>query len=253
MSWGPLIHGHAPRGLVKALAAAARRGTSFGAPSPLEVDAGRTRPAADAVDRAGALRQLRHRSGDERGPRGARGHRARRRSSSSKGATTATPTRSSCKAGSGALTLGVPTSPGVTAGGRRPTRCSPATTTSASVRAALRRQPRADRRAHRRADRRQHGRSCRRPTAFCAGLRDVCTRARRAADLRRGDFRIPRGAAAARRQLCGRQARPDLPRQDHRRRPAGRRLRRPRRPDGARLAGRARSIRPARSRAIRSR
>src|SRR6185295_18825438 len=38
MSWGPLIHGHAPRGLVKALAAVARDGTSFGAPSPLEVD-----------------------------------------------------------------------------------------------------------------------------------------------------------------------------------------------------------------------
>src|SRR5438046_7444763 len=37
MSWGPLIHGHAPRGLIKALAAASRRGTSFGAPSPLEV------------------------------------------------------------------------------------------------------------------------------------------------------------------------------------------------------------------------
>src|SRR5438445_12919241 len=36
MSWGPLIHGHAPRGLVKALAMAARSGTSFGAPSPLE-------------------------------------------------------------------------------------------------------------------------------------------------------------------------------------------------------------------------
>src|SRR5437867_9890543 len=40
MSWGPLIHGHAPRGLVKALAAAARDGTSFGAPSPLELDLG---------------------------------------------------------------------------------------------------------------------------------------------------------------------------------------------------------------------
>src|SRR5258705_5131098 len=37
MSWGPLIHGHAPRGLVKALAAAAKDGTSFCAPSPLEV------------------------------------------------------------------------------------------------------------------------------------------------------------------------------------------------------------------------
>src|SRR5258705_12450438 len=30
MSWGPLIHGHAPRGLVTAVAAAARTGTSFG-------------------------------------------------------------------------------------------------------------------------------------------------------------------------------------------------------------------------------
>src|ERR1043166_698293 len=37
MSWGPLIHGHAPRGLVKALATVARDGTSFGAPSPLEI------------------------------------------------------------------------------------------------------------------------------------------------------------------------------------------------------------------------
>src|SRR5438034_3882437 len=37
MSWGPLIHGHAPRGLIRALASAARQGTSFGAPSALEV------------------------------------------------------------------------------------------------------------------------------------------------------------------------------------------------------------------------
>jgi glutamate-1-semialdehyde 2,1-aminomutase len=36
MSWGPLIHGHAPAGLRKALASAAARGTSFGAPTELE-------------------------------------------------------------------------------------------------------------------------------------------------------------------------------------------------------------------------
>jgi len=36
MSWGPLIHGHAPNGLRKALASAAARGTSFGAPTELE-------------------------------------------------------------------------------------------------------------------------------------------------------------------------------------------------------------------------
>src|SRR3954463_9790274 len=40
MSWGPLIHGHAPAGLVKAVSAAARLGTSYGAPSPLEVELG---------------------------------------------------------------------------------------------------------------------------------------------------------------------------------------------------------------------
>src|SRR3954451_17938981 len=40
MSWGPLIHGHAPKGLVNAVAAAVRDGTSFGAPSPLEVELG---------------------------------------------------------------------------------------------------------------------------------------------------------------------------------------------------------------------
>src|SRR5262245_54019208 len=40
MSWGPLIHGHAPKGLIKALSTAAKRGTSFGAPSPLEVELG---------------------------------------------------------------------------------------------------------------------------------------------------------------------------------------------------------------------
>src|SRR4051812_15034334 len=38
MSWGPLIHGHAPAGLVRALASAVRLGTSYGAPSPLELD-----------------------------------------------------------------------------------------------------------------------------------------------------------------------------------------------------------------------
>ena len=34
MSWGPLIHGHAPAGLTRALVRAVKRGTSFGAPTP---------------------------------------------------------------------------------------------------------------------------------------------------------------------------------------------------------------------------
>src|SRR6476646_2900011 len=40
MSWGPLIHGHAPKALVATLKAAIRDGTSYGAPSRLEVELG---------------------------------------------------------------------------------------------------------------------------------------------------------------------------------------------------------------------
>jgi glutamate-1-semialdehyde 2,1-aminomutase len=36
MSSGPLIHGHAPKGLLKAVMQVAARGTSFGAPTELE-------------------------------------------------------------------------------------------------------------------------------------------------------------------------------------------------------------------------
>ena len=38
LSWGPLILGHAHPRIVQALSEAARRGTSYGAPSPLEVE-----------------------------------------------------------------------------------------------------------------------------------------------------------------------------------------------------------------------
>ncbi len=41
LSWGPLILGHAHPRVVRALAAAAARGTSFGAPSPLELELAR--------------------------------------------------------------------------------------------------------------------------------------------------------------------------------------------------------------------
>jgi glutamate-1-semialdehyde 2,1-aminomutase len=52
MSWGPLIHGHAPAGLVKAIAAAAKQGTSFGAPSPLEHELGeRVRALVPSMER----------------------------------------------------------------------------------------------------------------------------------------------------------------------------------------------------------
>src|SRR5262249_37836773 len=52
MSWGPLIHGHAPAGLVKSLKAAVSSGTSYGAPSPLEVELGdRVRKLMPSIER----------------------------------------------------------------------------------------------------------------------------------------------------------------------------------------------------------
>ena len=96
MSWGPLIHGHAPRGLVKALAAAARDGTSYGAPSPLEVELGeRVRRLMPSVERVRFVS-----SGTEAtmsAVRVARAAPGATRSSSSKAAITDTPTRSSCR------------------------------------------------------------------------------------------------------------------------------------------------------------
>ena len=52
MSWGPLIHGHAPPGLIRAITTTAKRGTSFGAPSALEHELGeRVRDLMPSVER----------------------------------------------------------------------------------------------------------------------------------------------------------------------------------------------------------
>ena len=63
-------------------------------------------------------------------------------------------------------------------------------------------------------------------------------------------FRVALGGAQ---ELYGMRARPDVPRQDHRRRPAGRRLRRPAPTSWSTSRRSGRSTRPARSRATRSR
>ncbi|MBI2189674.1 MAG: glutamate-1-semialdehyde 2,1-aminomutase [Acidobacteria bacterium] len=114
MSWGPLLHGHAPRGLVRAVAAAARLGTSFGAPTALELDLGeRVRALMPSMERIRFVS-----SGTEATMSAVRVARAcTRRDKIVKFA--------GCyhghgdgflvKAGSGATTLGVPTSPGVPA------------------------------------------------------------------------------------------------------------------------------------------
>ena len=140
------------------------------------------------------------------------------------------------KAGSGATTLGMPTSPGVPRASP-PTRCSRATTTWRRSTRSVRDAPRV--RSRRSSSSRSPATwaSSRRPTGSSQACATCCDALRHAADLRRGDLRVPRGGG---RRAGGvrRAAGPHLPRQDHRRRPAGRRLRRPRRPDGARRARR---------------
>ena len=115
MSWGPLIHGHAPRGLVKALAAAAKDGTSFGAPSPLEVELGeRVRVLMPSLERVRCVS-----SGTEAAMSAVRVARAatgRDRLLKFEGCYHGHADAFLVKAGSGALTLGTPTSPGVTRG-----------------------------------------------------------------------------------------------------------------------------------------
>lgn len=115
MSWGPLVHGHARPGLVKALSAAARRGTSFGAPSALELELGelvqRLMPAIERIRFVS--------SGTEAAMsalRVARAFTKRDKVVKFEGCYHGHADPFLVQAGSGATTLGVPTSPGVPAG-----------------------------------------------------------------------------------------------------------------------------------------
>jgi glutamate-1-semialdehyde 2,1-aminomutase len=114
MSWGPLIHGHAPRALVQAVTAAARRGTSFGAPSPLEHELGeRVRGLMPSLERIRFVS-----SGTEAAMsaiRVARAYMRRDKIIKFEGCYHGHADAFLVKAGSGALTLGIPTSPGVPA------------------------------------------------------------------------------------------------------------------------------------------
>jgi glutamate-1-semialdehyde 2,1-aminomutase len=114
MSWGPLIHGHAPRTLIKAIAAAARRGTSFGAPSALEHELGEAvRALVPSMERIRFVS-----SGTEAAMsaiRLARAFTGRDRIIKFEGCYHGHADAFLVKAGSGAMTLGIPTSPGVPA------------------------------------------------------------------------------------------------------------------------------------------
>ena len=115
MSWGPLIHGHAPRGLINALTKAARDGTSYGAPSPLELQlADRVRRLMPSLERVRFVS-----SGTEAAMSAVRVARAatrREKIVKFEGCYHGHADGFLVQAGSGALTLGVPTSPGVTRG-----------------------------------------------------------------------------------------------------------------------------------------
>src|SRR5215831_17389375 len=115
MSWGPLIHGHAPRGLAQAIARVAKDGTSFGAPSPLEVDlAERVTKLMPSLERVRFVN-----SGTEAtmsALRVARAATRRDRIIKFQGCYHGHADAFLVQAGSGALTFGTPDSPGVTAG-----------------------------------------------------------------------------------------------------------------------------------------
>ena len=112
MSWGPLIHGHAPRGLVAAINRATRAGTSFGAPSPLEHELGeRVRTLMPSMERVRFVS-----SGTEAAMsvvRVARAFTGRDLLVKFEGCYHGHADAFLVKAGSGATTLGIPTSPGV--------------------------------------------------------------------------------------------------------------------------------------------
>ena len=112
MSWGPLIHGHAPADLTRALRSAAGRGTSFGAPTAQEVELGRlVCRLVPSVERVRFVN-----SGTEAtmsAIRVARAATGRERIIKFAGCYHGHGDAFLVQAGSGATTLGVPTSPGV--------------------------------------------------------------------------------------------------------------------------------------------
>lgn len=114
-SWGPMIHGHAPAGLIARLGRQARSGTSFGAPSPLEVDlAEQVRQRVPSMERVRFVS-----SGTEATMSAARVARAatrREKIVKFEGCYHGHADAFLVRAGSGALTFGTPTSPGVPAG-----------------------------------------------------------------------------------------------------------------------------------------
>ncbi|MDY0389710.1 MAG: glutamate-1-semialdehyde 2,1-aminomutase [Desulfobulbus oligotrophicus] len=111
-SWGPMIVGHAHPEVVEAIRSTAGRGTSFGAPSPLEIDL-----AAEVCAAVPSLEKVRFvNSGTEAtmsAVRLARGYTGRKMVVKFDGCYHGHADSFLVKAGSGLITLGIPGSPGV--------------------------------------------------------------------------------------------------------------------------------------------
>ncbi|WP_366522808.1 glutamate-1-semialdehyde 2,1-aminomutase [Ignavibacterium sp.] len=114
-SWGPHLFGHNPPFIKQALAEAFEKGTSFGAPTELEVRMAQL--ITDLVPSVEMVRMVN--SGTEAtmsAIRAARGYTNKEKFIKFEGCYHGHADYFLIKAGSGALTLGVPTSPGVTKG-----------------------------------------------------------------------------------------------------------------------------------------
>jgi len=114
-SWGPMILGHADPGVLAAVTDTAARGLSFGAPSVIETEL--ARKICSLVPSIERIRMVS--SGTEAtmsAIRLARGHTGRDKIVKFEGCYHGHSDSLLIKAGSGALTLGVPSSPGVPAG-----------------------------------------------------------------------------------------------------------------------------------------
>ena len=236
MSWGPLIAGHAHPAVVEAVREAAGRGTTFGAPTEIEVELARA-----VVEAVPSVEQVRFvSSGTEAAMsalRLARAFTGRDRILKFAGGYHGHADALLARAGSGLATLGIPSSPGVPDAVVADTLVAEYNDLDA-VRA-LAEQPRRPARGHhRRAGGGQHGRRRAAP-GVPRGPAHHLQRDRRPPHRRRGHHGLP-GRLRRRPGAARRPARPDVPGQDRRRRPARRRVRRPDRRHGAPGAGRRR-------------
>ena len=221
-SWGPMILGHARGRARRGRASSSTKGTSYGAPTELEVEMAEA--VGEVVPSIEMVRMVS--SGTEAtmsAIRLARGYTGREKFIKFDGNYHGHSDALLVAAGCGLRHARHPDTPGVTKGAAADTSCCRTTTSTRS--------PRRSRRAASRSPRSSSSRSpatwasCRRSPGFLQGLRDAVRRARRRAHLRRGHHRLPR-RARRRAGALRRHAGPHHARQDHRRRLPGRRVRR---------------------------